>query len=122
MKNLLIVDDDEDIRLIVGMVLKSTGKYSVIEAENGKAGGDILQNQAIDVLILDYLLPDGKGSDLFDEWKQTGLLDSVRVLMLTARQDAELTKTLLASGIDRIMHKPFDPGSLVAELETLSGS
>lgn len=122
MKNLLIIDDDEDIRLILGIVLKATGKYSIHESADGQSGGDILRKDPIDLVILDYLLPDGTGLEFFKEWKQESLFESVRILMLTARQDAQLTDELLTAGIDRVMHKPFDPAKVVAALEILSGS
>lgn len=118
MTELLIIDDDEDIRFIVKMILERTGSYRVHEAATGAAGKSQVQAIHPDLLLLDYLLPDIKGLDLLQQLKNESLLDNTQVLILTARKDPDLESEFLKLGARGILHKPFDPGEFLTTLES----
>ena len=119
MKRLLIIDDDEDIRLIARHFLEMSGNYQVQEAATAAEGLAKLMQTTSDVLLLDYLLPDRTGLDVLQEIQSRKLLQNLKVILLTARQDTILDGQLLAAGAAGILRKPFDPVQLVTELETL---
>lgn len=122
MKHLLIVDDDEDIRFLLRMMLTRSGNYEILEAETGAQALSLLKNGSVDLMVLDYMLPDGSGADFLVQWNQMDLLDQTLVVMLTARKDPNLEDKLLSSGVRKVFHKPFDPMALTKELEDLFGS
>lgn len=119
MKHVLIIDDDEDIRFIIKMILEKSGNYSVHEAVNAASGLTFLENQSVDILLLDYLLPDAKGLDLLSELDDKKLLVGTQVVALTARKDAALEKEFLGAGARAVFHKPFDPGQFLNSLEAI---
>jgi len=121
MTRLLIIDDDADIRLIVKMVLERSGAYQVVEADSGARAVELLRQATFDVLLLDYLLPDGTGLELLEKLQQEQLLAGIAVIILTARKDPELGQALRLAGARGMLHKPFDPGQLQVKLEEFLG-
>lgn len=63
-EKILYVEDDEDTRNLVRMVLKSDG-YDVVTAHNGEEGMEKLEENGIGLVILDIMLPDMSGWDIF---------------------------------------------------------
>ena len=59
-KRILLIDDEEAVRLTVGEILKRAG-YEVQSAADGKSGLDLFQRQSFDLLITDLLMPEGDG-------------------------------------------------------------
>ncbi|MCF6237304.1 MAG: response regulator [Candidatus Marinimicrobia bacterium] len=118
MKKLLIIDDDEDIRFIVKMILERSGRYTVLEAETASAGWASLTRGDINVLLLDYLLPDAKGLDLLQQLQDESLLQATQVVILTARKDPDLEQQFKKAGALAVLHKPFDPAHFFRTLET----
>jgi len=117
-KNLLIIDDDEDIRFIVKMILERSGKYLVHEAETAAAGKIKTEKLQPDILLLDYLLPDTRGLDLLKDLQLNSMLDKTQTVILTARRDADLESEFIQAGADAVLHKPFDPEALQKILES----
>jgi DNA-binding NtrC family response regulator len=117
MKDLLIIDDDEDIRVIVKIILESSGHYAVREAASASAGITALYQASPDILLLDHLLPEVSGLDLLK--KMGSSLRQTDVVVLTARQDPELEAEFMAAGARGVLYKPFDPDLLITGLEEL---
>ncbi|MCF7923401.1 MAG: response regulator [Candidatus Marinimicrobia bacterium] len=113
---LLIIDDDEDIRLILSSVLASIEDLTVLEAENGAAAEQIMENQAVDGIILDYQLPDISGEELLQKFRSVSFSHHPKVIMLSARDDQELTERWLSLGASAVLKKPFNPFELLAQL------
>ena len=62
MAKILIVDDEKDIRKLVGIYLKRQG-YQILEAENGKQAIDLVrENSDIDLIIMDIMMPEMSGT------------------------------------------------------------
>ncbi|MCF7823671.1 MAG: response regulator [Candidatus Marinimicrobia bacterium] len=118
MIEILIIDDDEDIRFIVKMILERSGAYHVHEAETAAEGKSRFQQIHPDVLLLDYMLPDSRGLDLLREIQSDDLLGATQVIILTARKDPALEAEFIKAGASAIMHKPFDTGEFLSTLES----
>ncbi len=114
--SLLIIDDDEDIRLILSSVLGLIAGLRLSEASSGADARNILNTQTIDGVILDYRLPDISGEDLLREIQDQGFPQKPPVLMLSARDDADLRAKWIEMGAIAVLKKPFDPFDLLAEL------
>jgi DNA-binding response OmpR family regulator len=111
----LVVDDDEDIRLLVRELLERGG-YTVDEADNGKAALRQIFANAPALVILDVTMPDMDGYQTLERIRD---LSDVPVLMLTARTQ-ELEKVRgLSAGADDYVAKPFGRQELLARVQAL---
>ena len=115
-ERILVVEDDEVIRMTLGDRLKSEG-YSVDFATDGEEGLKKASQKTSDLIILDVMLPRKNGLDVCKEIRMAGLV--VPILMLTARGQT-IDKVLgLKIGADDYMTKPFEAMELLARVEAL---
>ncbi len=118
-KKILLVDDDNDLRMLVGLYLKMAD-YEVFEATDGEDGKKQLKTITPDMIILDMMMPvlDGMG---FLRWlRQEAKLD-MPVLALTGRSKEETKTTALELGATDIVFKPCDPETIVERAKTILG-
>jgi len=80
-KNVLLVDDEEDLLKIIGSRIKKWG-YSLTEAKNGKEALKSVKDKKPDIIVLDYLLPDMNGIAVLEQLRQID--KEVPVVMFTA--------------------------------------
>lgn len=115
-KTVMIADDEERMRKLVGDFLKKAG-YHVIEAENGKNALDIFQEGInIDLVILDVMMPVLDGWSVCREIRKTS---KVPVIMLTARGEESDQLFGFDLGANEYVTKPFSPSVLVARVQAL---
>ncbi|WP_201774787.1 response regulator [Demequina salsinemoris] len=112
---ILVVDDDEMIRALVGAVLGLHGA-DVIEASSGPEALDILSIETPDLVISDVMMPDMNGFQLITKLRSQAELRSVPVLFLTSRIDPGDATTGLRLGANEYLRKPFTPDDLVAQV------
>lgn len=114
MANILIVDDETAIADLVEVYLKNEG-YQVYKYYNGRDALDCVERQALDLAILDVMLPDIDGFTLCQKIRQHHLFP---ILMLTAKVE-DMDKIMgLTLGADDYITKPFNPLELVARVKT----
>lgn len=115
MKTILVVDDEEKIRDVVVSYLDKEG-FRAIEAATGNEALHALQNQSIDLVILDLMLPDMDGARVCETIRQ---INSVPILMLTAKASENSRIKGLSIGADDYLTKPFDPREVVARVRAI---
>lgn len=114
--NVLLVEDDYNIRSVVSENLKEAG-YIVIEAEDGEQAFDIISNNNdIDIYIFDIMLPSISGLELL---KKVRLKNQVPVIMLTALEDEDIQIKSFDYLADDYVLKPFSPQLLVRRVRSL---
>ena len=113
--HLLVVDDDERIRELLGSYLRQNG-FRVTQAENGAAARAQLEGLAFDCIILDVMMPGESGFEIA-EWLRKE--SDVPILMLTARSEPEHRVKGLELGVDDYMPKPFEPRELLLRLQNI---
>src|SRR5580765_6268773 len=96
--NVLIIDDEEKIRLLLSRIIKLEG-FAVWDAENLKAGMHMLEKQAIDILLCDGRLPDGNGVDFVETVKKK--FPQLQVIILTAYGN-------ISDGVQAMKNGAFD--------------
>jgi two-component system OmpR family response regulator len=112
---LLLVDDDGEIRGLVSKFLRSNG-FRVLTASNGVEMREALLHAGISLVILDIMLPGTDGLELCRELRRTS---SVPVIMLTAKGD-DLDRIIgLEVGADDYLAKPFNPRELLARIKAV---
>lgn len=113
--NLLIIDDEVQIRRLLRLTLEAAG-YLVREAENGSLGLNEAAVQRPDAVILDLSLPDLSGLEVLRrlrEWSQ------IPVLILSVRNGEAEKIAALDAGADDYLTKPFGGGELLARMRVL---
>lgn len=113
--NLLIIDDEVQIRRLLKLTLESAG-YAVREAENGSLGLNEAAVQRPDAVILDLSLPDLSGLEVLRrlrEWSQ------IPILILSVRNGESEKIAALDAGADDYLTKPFSGGELLARMRVL---
>ena len=109
---ILIVDDDLEIRDLLGEYLVRQGLRTAAVGD-GVAMWRELERQAIDLVVLDIMLP---GDDGLELCRQLRARSALPVIMLTARGDATDRIVGLELGADDYLAKPFDPRELLARI------
>lgn len=116
MKKVLVVDDEERIRKLVGDFLKREG-FKVREAADGKRALEILEEDSeISLVILDVMMPEYDGWAVLREIRKRSKLP---VVMLTARDGEEDEVFGFELGADEYVSKPFSPQVLVARIKAV---
>jgi DNA-binding response OmpR family regulator len=115
--NVLVVEDDEDIRSLIGVTLEET-RMRVHQAGTGAEAIALASRVLIDLVVLDRNLPDTTGLALLDELR--ALHPSAHVLMLTGAASIDDRVLGLASGADDYMVKPFAPRELAARVPAVA--
>ena len=115
MTNILIIDDENQIRKFLDIALRAQG-YKTLLAENGQKGLELLALQGADLVILDLGLPDLDGFEVLSELRAWS---NVPVIVLSVRSDElEKVKLLDASANDYVT-KPFSIQELMARIRVL---
>lgn len=117
MKKIIIADDEERIRKLVGDFLKKEG-YSILEAEDGDTAYDLFvkNKDIVDLIILDIMMPGLNGWEVCRKIRETS---NVPIIMLSARSEEFDELTGYESGADDYVTKPFSPVILVKRVEAL---
>src|SRR5690348_6249177 len=115
-KNILLVEDEEALRMVLSDRLRSEG-YEVDDAGEGITGFQKATSGRFDLIVLDVMLPGRDGFEVCRDIRQAGL--GMPILMLSAK-DTTLDKVIgLKLGADDYVTKPFDLRELVARIEAL---
>ncbi|MEG2017365.1 MAG: response regulator transcription factor [Clostridium sp.] len=113
--NILLVDDEENIRNLLGAYLKKEG-YNIFHSENGVKALEVLNREAIQLIILDIMMPVMGG---FETLKHIRSKWDIPVIMLSAKAEDEDKLFALGFGADNYETKPFSPKVLVAKIKAL---
>lgn len=114
-KNILVVDDDNEIREGIRILLGSD-EYSILEAENGSRALELL-SETIDLVILDIMMPGFSGLRVCEEIRKTS---TVPILFLTAKAQESDKLIGLTAGGDDYLAKPFSYSELSARVKALT--
>ena len=115
--NILLVDDEEDIRHYIRQELEP--EYIVTEAANGRDALDLLLQQVPNLIITDVMMPDMNGIELCRIIKENIDTCHIPVIMLTALGEMEHRIEGLETGADSYIAKPFQPRHLRVQIENL---
>ena len=113
--HILIVDDDAEIRALLGTYLQKNG-YRTTVAADGNAMWKVLEHNAVDLIVLDLMLPDEDGLTLCRRLRADS---DTPVIMLTARGEETDRIVGLEMGADDYLAKPFSPRELLARIKSV---
>ena len=114
-----MIEDDVRLAAMVREYLQTSG-FDVAHAASGQDGLAALQGQAADVILLDLMLPDGDGLEIFRKIRELpGAAGQAPVIMLTAKGDPTDRVVGLEIGADDYIPKPFEPRELLARIRVV---
>jgi two-component system OmpR family response regulator len=115
---ILIVDDDLEIRrLLVDYLARNN--FEAIAARDGREMWQMLDRHAVDLIVLDLMLPDTDGLTLCRDLRAKSPTSGIPVLMLTARGEETDRIIGIEMGADDYLVKPFNPRELLARIKTI---
>ena len=120
LKKIMIVDDEPDVTLSVKQYLEKSGDgYVITCAESGSQCFDVLnQGDIPDLIVLDIMMPEMDGWEVFDRLKENPSWTTIPVIFLTAKTDAYSKKLGSVFGHDYIK-KPFNLKNLKERIDTI---
>ena len=114
---LLVVDDNEDMRLLLSRHL--CAQYSVLTAEDGLQAILIAQEQQIDLIISDVMMPNMNGMELCKHLKSDMATSHIPIILLTAKSDPADVLLGYESGAEAYVSKPFDIQTLILQVNNI---
>lgn len=115
MKKILVVDDEEKIRLIIKKYAEFEG-YEITEASNGMEGIEACKSEDFDLIIMDVMMPELDG---FSACKEIKKLKDIPIIMLSARGEEYDRIHGFESGVDDYVVKPFSPKELMLRVNVV---
>lgn len=106
MSSILLIEDNPDITMLIQNFLSKL--HEITWANCCKAAMQFLDNKAFDLILLDIMLPDGDGYQVFEHIKKSSLNSSKPVIFLTAKNDIEHIEKGFNLGAEDYIAKPFD--------------
>lgn len=113
--NILVIDDEEDFRIIIRDVLISAG-LEVRTAADGQEGLAMLKEHRPDIVLVDWMMPKMDGETFCRALRADERLRDLPVLMLTVKQTADEELEALHFGADDFIVKPFKAEELLARV------
>jgi two-component system OmpR family response regulator len=114
--NILIVEDDKNLRKLISAILKQNGYNSLI-AEDGEVALEFIDREQIDLVISDIMMPKLDGYDLVKALRDSGY--NMPILMVTAKEMFEHKKKGFNVGADDYMVKPIDINEMILRVGAL---
>lgn len=116
MFNILVVEDDKNLKKLMTTYLKKNG-YITYEANNGEEALDILDKSYIDLIISDIMMPKIDGYELTKELRQAKY--EIPIMLITAKGEIEDKKTGFLLGADDYMVKPINMEEMILRVKVL---
>lgn len=117
LKTILVVDDNEDMRLFLSNILCSY--YNVLSAADGQEAISIAEQNDLDIVISDLMMPNIDGLELTNHLKSNISTSHIPVVLLTAKSAIESQLTALQYGADDYITKPFSQEYLLARIDNI---
>jgi two-component system, cell cycle response regulator len=114
---ILLVDDNEEILEFLERILQA--KYTVLKATDGRSAIDILQKEAVQLVVSDIMMPVMDGFELCKAIKSNFEYSHIPVILLTAKNNMQSKVEGLELGADAYIEKPFSKEHLQAQIASL---
>jgi DNA-binding response OmpR family regulator len=116
-KKIVYVEDELEMIDLVKLILSRKG-YQVIGAGGGREGLDIIREEIPDLVLLDLMMPDIEGWDVYQQIRADDATKHIPVIVVTAKaQNIDKVLGLHIAKVNDYISKPFSPQDLVASVE-----
>ena len=120
-EKILVIDDDQDIRRLLGVRLKAKG-YEAVFAGDAISAVNQARHERPDLILLDLSLPAGDGYVVMERLKAMPALEGIPVIVVSARDPVVEQAHLADAGADSFFRKPFDYEELMIAIARALGS
>jgi two-component system phosphate regulon response regulator PhoB len=115
---ILVVDDEEDIRDMIALSLKTAG-YQVLCARDGQEAFAIAIDQKPQLIVADWMMPVVNGLELLRRLRRDERTADIPIIMLSAKAEVDNKTQGLDSGADDYVSKPFSPKELLSRIKAV---
>jgi DNA-binding response OmpR family regulator len=116
-KRIVYVEDEEEMIDLVRLIMARRG-FEVIGANGGRTGLDVIRQQLPDLVLLDLMMPDIDGWDVYQQMKADETTRDIPVIVVTAKaQSIDKVLGLHIAKVDDYISKPFSPQELAESIE-----
>jgi two-component system response regulator VicR len=121
-RRVVYIEDEQEMIDLVKLILTRKG-YQVIGAGGGREGLNIVRKNPPDLVLLDLMMPDMDGWDVYQQMKADDLTRSIPVIVVTAKaQNIDKVLGLHIAKVDDYISKPFSPQELLDSVERVLAS
>ena len=121
LKRLVYVEDEQEMIDLVRLILTRRG-YEVIGANGGREGLDTIRRENPDLVLLDLMMPDMDGWDVYQQIKADENTRDIPVIVVTAKaQSIDKVLGLHIAKVNDYISKPFSPQELIDSVEKVLG-
>ena len=120
-RDVLVVDDDNDVREITQLSLESVAGWQVRAADSGARALELLRERPSEAVLLDVMMPEMDGPATFRAMQEDPALRDIPVVFLTAKMQVGAAQPWDGLAVAGVIPKPFDPMSLADEVAALVG-
>ncbi|MEH2091075.1 response regulator [Nostoc sp.] len=120
-RNILIVDDEEDVQAIAKLGLEMGAGWNVLTACSGREALNIAANSKLDVILLDMMMPDMDGRATLQQLKANPVTNSIPVILLTAKVQESDQESFTGLDVAAVFAKPFRPLKLATQISEALG-
>jgi two-component system, OmpR family, response regulator len=113
---ILYVEDEPDIRMVAQMALEAVGGFTVIACASGSEALAAAPSAGADLLLLDVMMPGMDGPSTLKALRDLPATAETPVIFMTAKVQATEVAQYMALGALDVIHKPFDPMELSAQI------
>jgi CheY-like chemotaxis protein len=121
-RNILIVDDEEDVRAIAKLGLEMGAGWNVLTASSGQEALNVAVNHKLDVILLDMMMPDMDGRATLQQLKANPATKKIPVILLTAKFQQSDRERFTDLDVAAIFAKPFRPLKLAEQISEVLSS
>jgi two-component system response regulator VicR len=120
-KTIICIEDEPAMIELVKLILTSRG-YKVMAAMGGQEGLDMIQKAKPDVVLLDLMMPDMNGWDVYQQMKADEYMKTIPVIVVTAKaQNIDKVLGLHIAKVQDYITKPFSPAQLLRSVKRVLG-
>jgi len=120
-RRVLVVDDDDSIRMVAEVALETVGGWVVLTAESGVAALEIAHAERPDAILLDVMMPGMDGLTTFRHLQEAEATRDIPVVLVTAKVQVADQPAWQGLAICGVIPKPFDPMTLARDVSDLLG-
>lgn len=118
-KRIIYIEDDSDMIDLVSLILSRRG-FSVKGADGGVKGLEMVLADVPDLVLLDLMMPDLDGWDVYQQMKAQSKTRNIPVIVITAKAQAiDRVLGLRIAKVDDYICKPFSPNELIASIDRI---
>ena len=118
-KQIIYIEDEQDMIDLVRLILNRKG-YEVKGANGGREGLDLIRANSPDLVLLDLMMPDMDGWDVYQQLKADEATRTIPVIVITAKaQNIDKVLGIHIAKVDDYICKPFSPQQLIDSVESV---